>query len=143
MPTDFKFREETHVHLSAILNYEGEDRKNFIVELLGGDVDFYSEIEYFLTRALDETDSIYAAILQYFCCIHRVNCTQVPAYLDFMPRIYHKPGDLVGDLNAIHDMQEPKSITEETHGIAILTKQLAEKDKQIESLMEIIQNIKK
>jgi hypothetical protein len=69
------------------------ERLALLKDLAGGD-DELNIISEFLDKAFDELDSKSLALLWYYCAQYRMYCEQMPAYVDFMPKMYNEPGNL-------------------------------------------------
>ena len=94
LPTNEEIRKENHEYLAAIFEETNPAlRREKVIKLLGNEEDF-DVLEAFFNDAFDETDGKKLAILHYFCAQHRVSCTQIPAYMDFIPKFYTCAEDL-------------------------------------------------
>ena len=138
LPTNFKVREECHKHLAILFNLDASTREDYIKKLLNEDDEFYSYLDEFFSEAFEEKNGKYLAVLHYFCSIYRVFYSQFPAYVDFMPKLYKEPGDLIGDLSSYFNTPEIKTETENSAEYRILKEQIEEKDKQIQTLLALL-----
>lgn len=150
--------------------YKGAREK--ILEFLDDSEGYYDYLVDFLYAVFRQECATRMAVFQYLCAQNRICYTKAPAYMDFMPKVYNGCDDLNNDrvesyylsyatkeklrenekLEAAckkwekmyQDKTENRaeSVTDENVTIKFLTEQLAEKDKQIEALMELLQKQK-
>lgn len=157
-PVNFSKRAGCHWHLSEILKAEEFGYKaveNKIIEFLDleGSRDYYDFLEEFLRSVFEQECAASMAVFQYLCAKHRICYTEAPAYMHYMPKMmYNSYADLLNDENEYPYLSDEvknkldeyeKLTTEKTNNsISLLTEQLAEKDKQIEALMKLLQKQK-
>lgn len=159
-PVNFSMREGCHWHLSEIFKAEKEFGRigveNKIIEFLDleGKEEYYTYLEDFLQNVFEQNCAARMAVFQYLCAQYRICYTEAPAYLHYMPNMmrYDSYTGLLNDedeypylSNEVKNKlaEYEKLTTEKTNNpIILLTEQIAEKDKQIESLMKLLQKQK-
>ena len=141
MPTDLRIRAACHEYLAEIFKLENDENKQremIVNDVFDGDFTSYEKFKFVLEWAFDEVNGRYMAVLQYFCAKHRMMCSQIPAYMDFMPKLYNETEDLIADCSSHLNALNIETKTKDTTEYRILKDQLAEKDKQIQTLLALL-----